>query len=142
MSELPHRLIHALRGGAWWWGVALSVLLFVGSLVLVTAVVVSWSADHFRSAGRGPFMGQRHPIVRAVALLAKNLTGVVLIALGIVMALPGVPGQGLLTALIGITMVDFPGKRPLERRLIGRPAILKAVNRLRTRFHKPVLELD
>ena len=58
------------------------------------------------------------------------------------MALPGVPGQGLLTALIGLTLINFPGKTELERRLIGRPAVLRTVNRLRARFHRPPLELD
>jgi hypothetical protein len=44
--------------------------------------------------------------------------------------------------LIGLTLIDFPGKRGLERRLIGRPPILKAVNRVRARFQRPALELD
>ena len=30
--------------------------------------------------------------------------------------LPGVPGQGLLTILLGLVMMDIPGKRPLEAR--------------------------
>ena len=27
------------------------------------------------------------------------------------MALPGIPGQGFLTMIVGVTMLDFPGKR-------------------------------
>ena len=65
-----------------------------------------------------------------------------LVVLGLIMALPGVPGQGLLTALIGLTLLSFPGKRRLERRFVRIPALLRAINRLRARFARPPLELD
>ena len=65
-----------------------------------------------------------------------------LVLLGLIMAIPGVPGQGLLTALIGLTLLSFPGKRRLERRFVRMPALLRAINRLRARFARPPLELD
>jgi hypothetical protein len=34
-------------------------------------------------------------------------------------------------------LLDVPGKRSLERKLIRRPSILKSVNRLRARYRKP-----
>jgi len=80
--------------------------------------------------------------VRVSGLILKNLAGGLLVALGIIMALPGVPGQGLLTALIGLTLLNFPGKTNLERRLISRPAVCKAINSWRARFSRPPLELD
>jgi hypothetical protein len=80
--------------------------------------------------------------MRAVGIVGKNLAGAVLLVLGLVMALPGIPGQGILTMIIGITLVDFPGKQRLERRLIGRPAVLRRLNRLRARFRRPPLEVD
>jgi hypothetical protein len=81
-------------------------------------------------------------VIRALALVGKNLAGVVLVLLGLIMALPGVPGQGLLTALIGLTLLSFPGKRRVERRFVRIPALLRAINRLRARFARPPLELD
>ena len=78
-----------------------------------------------------------HPL----ATVAKNVAGVVLVLLGLVMALPGIPGQGILTMIVGITLIDFPGKRGLERRMIGRPRILRSINRLRARFHRAPLDL-
>jgi len=135
-------IAHALGGGAWWWGLLVSAALFAGSLALVTAIVVGWSADHFKRSGPDAFWQHRHPVVRVAGMLLKNVAGAFLVLLGAVMALPGVPGQGLLTMLIGLTLLDFPGKRGLERRLLGRPAILRAINRLRSRFKKPALELD
>jgi hypothetical protein len=49
------------------------------------------------------------------------------------------PGQGILTMLIGISLVDFPGKRQLERKLIGQPAVLNTINRVREKFGQPPL---
>ena len=63
-------------------------------------------------------------------------------ALGIVLSLPGVPGQGLLTILLGIMIMDFPGKDRLEQKLLSRPSIVNAINRLRGRFNKPPLVLN
>jgi hypothetical protein len=39
-------------------------------------------------------------------------------------------------------MMDIPGKRPLEARLIRRPMVLSAVNDLRARYKKPPLVMD
>jgi len=54
----------------------------------------------------------------------------VLVVLGIIMALPGVPGPGILTIVLGVMLLNFPGKRRLERWLIRRPMVLSAMNRL------------
>ena len=43
------------------------------------------------------------------------------------------PGQGLLTMLLGILFIDFPGKHRLEKKLIQHPKILKAINALRVK---------
>jgi hypothetical protein len=64
-----------------------------------------------------------------------------LVTLGVVLSLPGVPGQGLLTILIGVMLVDLPGKRRFERWLLGRPHVLAGVNRLRARFRQPPIVL-
>ncbi len=41
--------------------------------------------------------------------------------------------------LIGISMLDFPGKRKVEAKLIGQPAVLHALNSMREKFGKPPL---
>ena len=81
-------------------------------------------------------------MVRWGAVIAKNLLGVFLVLLGILLSLPGVPGQGILTILLGLIMLDIPGKRPLEARIIKRPTVRDAINKLRTRYNKPPLILD
>jgi hypothetical protein len=53
------------------------------------------------------------------------------------MALPLVPGPGVLFILLGLGFIDFPGKRSLERRLLRQPHVLSSVNKMRGRFGKP-----
>jgi hypothetical protein len=39
-----------------------------------------------------------------------------------------------------LALVDIPGKRALERRIVKQPRVLAALNRLRTKYHQPPLE--
>lgn len=135
-------VVSFLKRGGLWWGIGISVGLAALSLVLAVAVVVGWPPDRF--AGEGPTEAgrDRSPAFRALAFLGRNLAGAVLVILGALLAVPGVPGQGLLTMLIGLSLLSFPGKRRLERRLVRVPALLRAINRLRARFARPPLELD
>lgn len=135
-------MVQFLKGLGWWGALGLSVILALGSIALAVVVVVQWPVDHFKGESPPPFWAHRHPVVRAIGLLAKNVAGVLIILLGIVMALPGIPGQGALLILIGLTFINFPGKRRLERDLIGRKSIARVINQVRRRFHRPDLELE
>jgi hypothetical protein len=50
------------------------------------------------------------------------------------------PGQGLITILIGLMFLNFPGKLALERRIIQQPTLLRAINWIRAKADKPVLQ--
>ncbi len=115
-------------------------LTFVASLAAVAAVVGRIPADYFRDGCASAVTGRRS-CARWIGLILKNVAGVLLILLGLLLSLPGIPGQGLLTVLIGVMLLDFPGKRRLERRLVSLPRVLTAVNALRARFGKPALRL-
>jgi hypothetical protein len=119
-----------------------SVVTFVGSLAVVTFVLVKLPANYFHSSHEREFLTERHPVLRMVGIVAKNILGLVLVGAGIVMSLPGVPGQGVLTILLGIMLLDFPGKRDLEVRIVRRPRVFQAINGVRSRFEKPPLYLD
>jgi hypothetical protein len=126
------------------------IIMFVGlfiaslgfSFLVLGIVMVKIPANYFSSHYQQDFLPGSPWMVRWGAVIAKNILGVFLVLLGIVLSLPGVPGQGILTILLGLIMLDIPGKRPLESRIIKRPAVRDAVNRLRARFNKPPLELD
>jgi hypothetical protein len=144
MTDHLHRLLSfvmaLLRRGGLWWGLAISLGAAVLSFVAVVAIVVSWAPDRFKGEHDTTVGARPHVVLHVLAIVAKNLGGVVLVALGLIMAVPGVPGQGLLTALIGLSLLSFPGKRRLERRLIRRPVVLRTINRLRHRFDRPPLD--
>jgi len=138
MTDLLGGLSRLLAKGGLWLGLGISAVLAIGSIALVAVVVVHWPADHFKPHLPGSRAEVRRHLLAAIG---KNIGGGLLILLGLVMALPGIPGQGLLTMIVGLTMIDFPGKQRLERRLIGRPHVLRAINRLRARFQRAPLEM-
>jgi hypothetical protein len=115
---------------------------YVGALVVTVAILVAilatLPANYFRADFEEP--RPRHAgALGAAKRLAKNGIGLVLIVLGALLSLPGIPGQGVLTMLIGLMLVDFPGKRRLERSLVARPGVLETMNRVRARLGRPPL---
>jgi hypothetical protein len=140
-------LTRTIHGWGLTWGQVLLGLLFsaatfVLSIAVVTIVLVKLPANYFHSSHAREFLVERHPALRAIGIFAKNLLGLVLVFAGIIMSLPGVPGQGVLTILLGVMLLDFPGKRSLEARIVSRPRVYSAINALRSRFGKPPLLLD
>jgi len=129
-----------------WRKVLLGVLIFLATfsvnLAIVSFILVKLPADHFTKGHKTKFWSGPNPALNAAKFIGKNIAGVLLVALGIVLSLPGVPGQGLLTILLGIMLLDFPGKDRLEQKLLSRPGIVNTINRLRKRFGKPPLELN
>lgn len=118
----------------------LSAITFLVSLVLIPILVARMPTDYFRDRRRSPALWvTRHPAVRWSLLVGKNLAGAVLLIGGLTMLL--LPGQGLLTILMGLVLINYPGKRRLERYLVTRPPILRGVNWLRRRGGRPPLQL-
>lgn len=119
-------------------GIVLGVSSAVASILLIGYVLSQLPADYFvNPAARGPV--QRHPVLRVLLAVVRNLCGYLLIVLGAIMSLPGVPGQGILTILMGVMLIDFPGKHRAERWLLTRRGVLAGVNAIRTRMGKPPL---
>ncbi len=146
MDHVPLTYLLGANWGVWLWSAALLALGFVITFTLSLAVVgfllVRLPATYFLDRHERGLWIDQHPVVRWSGIALKNLLGAGLIALGAVLSLPGIPGQGVLTILLGVMLLDFPGKRKLERRLVGMPRVLDRVNRLRARFGKPALVLE
>lgn len=122
------------------WGMGIfSGVMFVGAFFLIPWIVVRIPPDYF-SHKRPPQLPWQsmHPVLRIIALVLKNTLGAVLLVAGIVMLIA--PGQGILSILIGLALLDIPGKRAMERWIIARPAVFKAANSLRARYGHPPLE--
>ncbi len=116
------------------WLLALfSIVSFVGSLMLIPVLAVRIPEDYFAEEQRHRWepWAHEHPVIRWSLLIAKNLLGYLFIILGIAMLV--LPGQGVLTILIGIMFINFPGKYRLERWAVMREPVLRTINRLRQR---------
>lgn len=123
-----------------WIGIA-SLLIFLISLATLPWLVAQIPADYFCHSTRAPAgWNSRRPLGRILFLSLKNLLGFILVAGGVLMLF--VPGQGLLTILMGCVLLDYPGKYALERKVISVPKILSALNWLRSKRNAPPLVLD
>lgn len=117
-----------------------SVVAFVGTLIAIPMILVRLPVDYFQYHKRQPWMAGSHPILRTAGFAVKNSAGVIFVVAGFAMLF--LPGQGILTMIIGISLLDFPGKLTLERKLISQPTIFKTINALREKcghppFHPP-----
>lgn len=122
------------------YGAGLFVVSMIVSLLIVGVVMVRIPENYFSSHYQHDFLPNSSWLTRWGAVVAKNIAGLVLVIAGIIMLVG--PGQGILTILIGLILMDIPGKRPLEARLIKRPVILAVVNNFRARYNKPPLVMD
>ena len=121
-------------------GTFVFLISLVLSLVIVGIVMVKIPENYFSSHYEHDFMPNSSWMTRWGAVIGKNVAGLILVIWGVVMLVG--PGQGILTILIGLILMDIPGKRPLEARLIKRPVILAAVNNFRAKYNKPPLVMD
>ena len=114
------------------WFAVVVVLSWVGTIVALPLIVAWIPVDYFSSKRRHTLHSEaRHPLVGWLLAALKNVFGFVLILLGILMLLT--PGQGILTILVGLMLMNFPGKYRLERWLVRKPGVLKSLNWLRER---------
>jgi len=123
------------------WLAVMSGVTFIATLVAVPFLVIRIPSDYFvhRKRHKKPWGGQ-HPVVRGMWLIGKNVFGYIFIAAGIAMLV--LPGQGMLTILVGIILVDFPGQYRLGRWLVSRRPMLRSINWLRRRAGRAPLVLE
>jgi hypothetical protein len=122
------------------WLAGLSLGMLLASLVAFPLVIINLPEDYFVRERRNPaYRTRRHPAVWLAVTIAKNLLGALLVTAGIAMLV--LPGQGLLTILIGMSLLNFPGKYVLERRIVGRPGVGRVLNRIRSLAGRPELRL-
>jgi hypothetical protein len=123
------------------WAAGLFAVTFTVSLLLFGVLVVVLPERYFLHESN-EYWREKPPVIRWLGIIGKNLLGVVLIGLGLLLSLPGIPGQGLLTVLIGVMLLDLPGKRRLARWVFRQPRMLRGVNRVRAWFRRPPLVVD
>jgi hypothetical protein len=72
--------------------------------------------------------------------VAKNAAGLAVLPLAIITLIG--PGPGIVFTLISLSLLDFPGKRALERKLLTRPGVVRSLNGLRAKVGRAPLVID
>jgi hypothetical protein len=105
-----------------------SVVFFVGTIAAIPWAVRRLPADYFV---RPP---PQHALLKKIA---RNVLGALLIIAGIAMLV--LPGQGILTILVGLSIVDLPIKHRIMRWLLQQPKVRDGIQHLRESGGKPPL---
>lgn len=118
--------------GPIWWIAGGSFITILAFLIVVPLLVIRIPSDYF-AHGRCPrkLWANRHLVLKMVLLIGKNILGCLFVAAGIAMLV--LPGQGILTILPGIMLLDFPGRYRFVRWIIARPQVIQTLNWLRRR---------
>jgi hypothetical protein len=135
-KELIETIFEALKAHQqlfWLLGLG-SIVLLIGTALLIPWLIIVLPADFF-SRAPGKAFGGRHPVVIFALILLRNVLGAVLLVAGIIMLF--VPGQGLLTILIALALIDLPGKHTLLLRMMNNRRVRDAANGIRRWAGKP-----
>ena len=95
------------------WGIAVYVVSAIVGLVIGGLVLIKLPPNYFQDPVRRGLWRDRHPALRWAAAAPRNALGAVLLVIGLILALPGVPGPGTLTMFFAVLLLDFPGKVPM-----------------------------
>ena len=115
----------------WMWATAAFSLVMLVAAALLLPIFVARLPDDYFVQQRKQLLPHRNPGLALAGRIARNVAGVVLLLAGLLMLV--LPGQGVLTLFVGLTLVEFPGKFRLERAMVRRGPVLRALNWLRAR---------
>ena len=139
MLELVLTFMEAHEGLLWSIGIA-SATFFVASLITMPWLVALIPADYFAHEQRpSSRWAHLHPVLRAVVFIVRNAVGMMLVLAGVAMLM--LPGQGLLTIVVGFLVLDAPGKYTLERWIVGKRVVHKPINWIRAKRGRTRLEV-
>jgi archaellum biogenesis protein FlaJ (TadC family) len=121
------------------WLVAGSLLTIAIGIFLGPWLILRLPADYFTYRRRQAMRATRNrPGVHLLLTTAKNVAGAILVVAGLCLFF--LPGQGIITLVAGLIIMNYPGKFQLERWLVSRPKVLPALNWLRRRYGRDLLQ--
>lgn len=110
----------------------ISAVVFVVSLVLMPWILGKIPIDYFTSSKQRKV--EINNAWQLLIVVIKTLLGFVLLIAGMIMLVT--PGQGIVAILLGLFLMEFPGKRQLELKLIHNETTFKTLNWLRNKAGK------
>ena len=112
-----------------WVGIAF-VLLFFLSLFILRCVIVRLPDDYFLNDSSA--LNKRSENLISLALrVAKNLFGFLLIICGIILLF--IPGQGLVTIVLGAWIMDLPWIIKIKRKFVYSRLVKRTLNWVRSK---------
>jgi hypothetical protein len=124
-SGLDYGLLLSWLGG-------LSLVTFIGSLLVVPWLILRLPRDYFiRHRMEVEEKQRRHPALSVFLFCLRNSIGLLLLSAGIAMLV--LPGQGILTMIIGLGLMDFPGKHALLELMVRNARVQRSLNWIRTK---------
>ncbi|MHC5082639.1 MAG: hypothetical protein ACYTET_01690 [Planctomycetota bacterium] len=115
-----------------------SLLLLLMTLAAIPFVVMNLPEDYFSPERRQPARKSgRFDLLYSGFVIIKNLLGFIIIIVGLVLLF--LPGQGIITILIGFSLTNFPGKFNIEKWIVRRPGVSGTLNWIRSKVGKPPL---
>lgn len=121
----------------WWLGIVSAAVFFL-TLFLLPLVIVRLPADYFACDKADGFISRQALPLRIFLLILKNGAGIFLLTMGFVMLF--VPGQGILTILAGLSVMNFPGKRKMELRLASSDKVFRSLNWIRAKGQREIFQ--
>ena len=121
---------------------SLSIFILIISIFMMVLIISFLPEDYFKSENRNlisSVQNSRYPLLKLLALIAKNFFGVLLLSSGVLMLV--LPGQGILTIITGLVFIDYPGKYKFERKLLRQKGVINSINWIRSRLSKPSLKV-
>ena len=116
----------------------LSVLILVFSIAGMGWFIAQIPEDYFTyDKRRGKHWNKYSSKARIAIIIFKNIFGGIMLVGGLFLLV--LPGQGLLTMIIGLFLIDYPGKFQLEQKIISIPSIFRSLNWFRAKARKPNL---
>lgn len=119
----------------------ISLALLIVSIAIIPWIVIKIPEDYFHQQFRVQVSKKSgHPLIAQLLTGLKNVVGFIFVVLGILMLI--LPGQGILTILMGVFLMNFPGKYRFERKIVSLPRVLKSLNWIRAKANKPPLVVE
>ena len=116
----------------------LSVLILVFSIAGMGWFIAQIPEDYFiHNKRQAKHWNKYSSQARIAIIIFKNIFGGIMLLGGLFLLV--LPGQGLLTMIIGLLLIDYPGKFQLEQKIISIPSIFRSLNWFRAKARKPNL---
>ncbi|MBL9094087.1 MAG: hypothetical protein JNL96_22910 [Planctomycetaceae bacterium] len=135
--QLPSYLTDWVPDWSPWTWCAIGIVGFFGSLAACAVILLFVPRNYFVEHSK-PKTVWPTSVGGWIWRIARNLAGLVVLTAGIVMIFT--PGQGVISILLGLALMDFPGKHRIVRKLLSSGKVLGVANRWRAKFGKPPLE--